>query len=97
MYLDETQATILESCLNNPNLSWQAKGLYVYLISLEDEDIKLSNVIKQSTGGRDATRNCINELKKYGYILTGQSRDPDDGTYNGYEYLAHRIPELIKE
>jgi hypothetical protein len=97
IYLDEKQALLLKSCLNNPTLSWQAKGLYTYIVGMGDCDIKVSYLIKQSKGGRDLTRKLMRELEDKGYILTEQLRDPDNGQFSGYAYLPHRIPELLKE
>ncbi|STX50145.1 Uncharacterised protein [Legionella busanensis] len=96
-HLDETEVTLLKSCLHNPNLSWQAKGLYAYILSTKDCNIRISHLVKQSKNGRDSTRRVMNELKNNGYILTGSLRDPDSGQFSGYAYITHSIPELIDD
>jgi len=53
----------------NTSLSWKAKGILGYLLSKPDDwVIRISDLIKQSTDGRDAVYSGVKELRKAGYV-----------------------------
>lgn len=56
--------------LDNPNLSWKAKGLLSYLLSKPDNwTVILSYLYGQSPNGEKAVRSGFNELKKYNHVM----------------------------
>lgn len=64
-----------KDCLEDKEISWRAKGLHSYLISLpEDWNINLADLIERSTDGRVSTENAVNELISKGYITRIQFR-----------------------
>ena len=66
---DNPYVLINKNFLNDENLSWKAKGLLAYLLSLPDDwEIYISELQKHSTDGRDSTSNAIKELIKNAYI-----------------------------
>jgi hypothetical protein len=56
--------------IENPKLSWKAKGLLAYLLSRPDEWIvRMGDLIKRSTDRESATRTAIQELIDAGHIV----------------------------
>ena len=67
---------INNTVLKDERLSWKAKGVLCYLLSLpEDWVIYQSELLKHSTDGRESLRNAINELEEYGYLIIDKKRD----------------------
>lgn len=57
-----------KTCLQDNRLSWKAKGIYSYIMSLSDNlKFKLSEIIKYSTDGKSILIAGIKELIKFGY------------------------------
>lgn len=78
--------------LNDTQLSWKAKGLLCYLLSLPDDwQIYLNELKNHSSDGRDSTASAINELIKYGYCSREVNRD-SRGRLKGYIYQIYEIP-----
>lgn len=56
--------------LNNPKLSWKAKGLLAYLLSKPDDwKVILEHLYTQSPDGEKSVRSGINELKEYNHVM----------------------------
>lgn len=72
----DTNYTILDNTfIRDERLSWKAKGLMTYLLSLpEDWKIYLKEVEKHASDGRDSLRSALKPLIKYGYIVFEQKR-----------------------
>ena len=73
----EKNFTVLDNTfIKDTRLSWKAKGLMTYLLSLPDDwTIHLSEVEKHATDGKSALRSAINELKELGYLKAEQKRE----------------------
>lgn len=83
-----------KTCLSEAELSWGAKGLHAYLMSMPDNwQVQVAHLRKCSSNGRDAVRGFLSELEGAGYIKKSLSRDQDTGKFGGYEYLVLEIPE----
>jgi len=75
----------------NRNLSWKAKGLLTYLLTLpSDWDVKLSDLENRSTDGRDSTNAGIKELIEAGYITRVPIKE--NGKFMGYDYSVSETP-----
>jgi hypothetical protein len=62
--------------LNDPRLSWAAKGLLAHLLCKpRDWRLVFANLLKQSPGGRYLLRALLNELKRVGYAKISRIRD----------------------
>jgi hypothetical protein len=86
-----------KTCLHDVNLSWGAKGLHAYLISMPDNwSVRVSHLQQQAINGRDVVRRHLSELQKAGYLKKSSRRDSDTGRFEGLEYLVleFRDPEL---
>lgn len=57
------------AALNDSRLSWKAKGIIAYMLSMPDDWIfYMEELIKHASDGEKAFRSGFNELKKYGYV-----------------------------
>lgn len=68
---------VQNSFLNNPNLSWKAKGIFIYMIG-KPEGWKLNikgDLVKRSTDGAKSVYSGIAELVEAGYVSRTRSRD----------------------
>jgi hypothetical protein len=81
--------------LNDTELSWQAKGMLSYLLSLPDDwKIYEAEIQTHSSDGIKCTRSCIKELINKGYIKREKLRN-EKRQFNGYEYCVYEIPAVM--
>lgn len=85
--------------IENPNLSWKAKGVLSYLLSRPDDwVINMGDLVKRSTDGAHATRAAVNELIEAGHILRTHERDEKGRitkvVYETYEYPLRVFQEV---
>lgn len=78
------------TCLQDPNMSMKAKGLYAYLMSLpEDWVLHQTELKRHFKDGRDSIRTAVNELIENGYVTKEDTRNElgqiVDCTYTVYE------------
>lgn len=74
------------------NLSWKARGLMMYLLSLPDDwNIYESELVKHATDGRDSTKAGIKELIDKGYIVRSERRRDEKGRLKEYNYDVHEV------
>lgn len=72
---DNPYLILNKDCINNCNVSWSAKGLHTYLMSLPDDwEIYVTELANHTSSGRDHTYTVVNELLKYGYMEKIQYR-----------------------
>jgi len=70
------------------DLSWKAKGLMCYLLSLSEEwTVHKSDLANRSLDGYDSMLSGWAELEKLGYIQT--IRVKDQNLFRGYDYIIH--------
>jgi hypothetical protein len=76
--------------LENPKLSWKAKGLLTYLMSRpNDWKIYMTQLLKVSTDGRVAVQAALAELRTAGHASIRQLRTPDNRRAMGTEWVIH--------
>lgn len=81
--------------LRDKELSFKAKGLLSYMLSLpEDWDYSLNGLASVSKEGIKAIKNIVGELKERGYLKINKIRK-ENGQYQ-YEYIIREIPEGIE-
>lgn len=91
---DRDFTIISNEFLHDDRLSWKAKGLFTYILSLpENWKIYQSELIKHSPDGETAVKSAIKELKDCGYIA--QSREKKNGRFS-WEYKIIEAPSKIK-
>lgn len=82
-----------KTALQDTRLSWKAKGILAYLLSLpQDWQLYIKELQEHATDGRDSTSKGINELIKIGYITREKKRD-DKGHFKGYQYNVFEQPQ----
>lgn len=82
--------------LHDVKLSWKAKGLLAYLISLPDDwKVHERELATHSKDGRDSTRAALKELMENGYVVRRQLRNDDEGKkgqFAKYETIVYEVP-----
>jgi len=82
---------ISRKSLQNPALSWKAKGMLAYLLSLPDNwQVYIKELPKHCKDGIKSTRRAFKELQAIGHI-SGQKRRNEKGQYLGFEYVVHEV------
>jgi hypothetical protein len=89
---------IERATVQDKRLSWEARGLLVYLLSLPaDWDIRVSHLQTEGDAGRDALRRMLRELQRYGYT-SGVGRDTQErserGRFGETEIRVYESPKL---
>lgn len=80
--------------LNDPNLSWQAKGMLAYLLSKPDNwTIIVADLEKRATNGRDSVKSILKELETKGYIERRRVRDEKTGRFSHMETIVYELPQ----
>ena len=78
--------------MGNENLSWKAKGILCYLLSLpEDWDVHWTEVAKHATDGKTSLRSGVDELKEAGYIKHEKKQD-EKGKFR-HNYYIYEYPD----
>lgn len=90
---NKNYSVINNTGLKDSSLSWGAKGLLTYLLSLpNDWQIKAEHLKKVSVDGRDSTSSKIKELIKQGYITRSEKMKIKNGRWTGYDYTVYEKP-----
>lgn len=86
--------TILDNtCIRDDRLSWKAKGVHTYLMSLPDDwKIHISEIVNHSSDGKAALYSAIQMLEEYGYIKKIRNRRKD-GCFENTVYQVFESPE----
>lgn len=86
--------TILDNtCIQDCNLSWKAKGVHTYLMSLpEDWKIHISEIVNHSCDGKATLYSAIQMLEQHGYIKKIRNRRKD-GCFDNTVYQVFEVPE----
>ena len=96
--IDGPYTVIGNEAAQDSSLSWKAKGLLVYLLSLpKDWNIRLSELARHATDGIDSTRKAMDELLNAGYIQRGARIRKPDGKLGDYVYLVTGVRDDLPE
>ncbi len=77
------------------NLSWKAKGIWLYAFSRPDDwEFNMCDIIKKSKDSRESVRSGLKELEKFGYLVRSQSRE--NGQYGKADWVFHETPIEVK-
>jgi hypothetical protein len=78
--------------IENPTLTWKAKGILAYLLSRPDNWIvRLGDLVKRSPDGVYSIRGAINELQKAGHVHRKEVRE-ENGRFVRYELEVYELP-----
>ena len=91
----ERSYTVVDNTfIRDERLSWKAKGLMTYLLSLpEDWKIYMKEIVNHSSDGEAGLRSAIKELTKYGYIKFERKRN-EKGVFMQGIYKIIENPHL---
>lgn len=83
--------------LNDERMSWKAKGILSYLLSLPDDwQIYEAEIQKHSVDGMASLKSGIKELMVNGYIQREQIRN-DRGHFIGYKYQVYEVSTEMRK
>lgn len=86
--------TVNNDYLQDEKLSWKAKGLITYIMSLpHDWTLNLSDLKNRSKDGRDSTAAGLRELIENGYCCRNMQRG-ENGIFVGCDYSVSDIKEF---
>ena len=89
-------AVISKHHLKNRTLSYKAKGLMTFMLSVPDDwDWSLAGLATLSSDGIDGVRSGIRELEKHGYLTRRRIRDAG-GRLGDIEYTIHELPKIVQ-
>ena len=81
--------------LRDKKLSYKAKGLLSFMLSLPDDwDYSINGLVAVSKEGVKAIKNILQELQRYGYLVINKKQN-ELGQFE-YEYLIYEYPEYQK-
>ena len=81
--------------IRDERLSWKAKGLLVYLLSLPDDwELHPKEIQWHGKDGRDSVYSGIRELIDCGYMIREQFRR-EDGKFREFAYVVHEVPLVL--
>ena len=78
--------------LHDDRLSWKAKGLLAYMLSMPDNwTFYNEELMKHSPDGSSTFKAAMNELKEYGYVVRRKAKD-EKGKFIGWETVVYEQP-----
>ncbi|WP_446662988.1 DNA-binding protein [Geobacillus sp. CCR] len=78
--------------LHDDRLSWKAKGLLAYMLSMPDNwTFYNEELMKHSPDGSSTFKSAMNELKQYGYVVRQRVKD-EKGKFIGWETVVYEHP-----
>lgn len=79
--------------IENPKLSWKAKGLLAYLLSRPDNwVVRFADLAKRAPDGAHTIRAAMKELRKAGHVQVITERE--DGRVKQWVYKVYEVPLL---
>jgi hypothetical protein len=90
---DRNYMVLNRTVLNDTRLSWKAKGIMAYLLSMPDDwKFYIEELVSHSTEGEKAFRTGFKELEKYGYVKRFPVRE--DGKITSWDTVVYETPLL---
>lgn len=89
---ERNYTTLDNTFIRDTTLSWKAKGVMTYLLSLPDDwVVYLSEIQKHASDGRDSLRTAVAELLEKGYLVRVQNRT-GEGKFGSTSYEIVESP-----
>lgn len=90
--------TMIQNAMaQDDQLSWNARGIMTYLLSLPDDwVIYKTEIIKHGDIGRDKFNKVWNELQSFGYLSKEKVKNLSDGTFQGVMWILNEEPEITR-
>lgn len=81
------------TALNDNRLSWKAKGIMAYMLSMPDDWVfYMDELITHSTDGKDSFKSGFKELKDNGYVERKAIKDENTKRIVSWETIVHEVP-----
>lgn len=82
------------TALNDERLSWKAKGIIAYMLSMPDDwKFYIEEIASHAKDGVDSLRSGIKELSKYGYVKRFPIRDEKTKKIIEWETVIYESPQ----
>jgi hypothetical protein len=79
--------------LQDDRLSWRAKGLLAYMLSMPDDwQFYVNELHKHAKDGKDSTRSALKELESCGYLVIEKNNRGNKGKFATNNYFLHERP-----
>lgn len=92
---DDPFSRVPHTVLNDPQMSWKAKGLLSYLVGRPiNWTINTQDLVNRSTDGENATRSALRELRDAGYARL--ERVTNAGKVTGWNWMISDTPIFLK-
>ncbi|MGR5998369.1 DnaD domain protein [Bacillus cereus] len=86
--------TINNTGLRDERLSWKAKGILAYILSLPDDWVfYMEEISTHSKDGIDSLRVGMKELKKFGYVRRFPVKN-EKGKITNWETIIYEVPQV---
>ncbi|MDA1815484.1 DnaD domain protein [Bacillus cereus] len=90
---DKNYTTINNTGLKDKRLSWKAKGILAYILTLPDDWVFYREELsRHAKDGLDSLRAGMKELKEYGYLKRFPVRD-DNNKIIKWETIIYEVPQ----
>jgi hypothetical protein len=90
----ENYVVLNKSALEDPNLSFKAKGLWAYCMSRPNNwEFYVKQLATVSREKRDCIRAILKELEKNGYLTVVQMKEK--GRFTGINYEIHEVKKCL--
>lgn len=85
------------TALNDERLSWKAKGIIAYMLSMPDDwKFYIEEIASHAKDGVDSLRSGIKELSKHGYVKRFPIRDEKTQKIIEWETVIYESPQSKK-
>ena len=92
---DSNFTIISNTGMKDDRLSFKAKGLLAYMLTLPDDWVFYeSEIAKHSTDGKQAVRTGLKELQSAGYLVKEQARN-QNGKFSKVDWVVSDEPENV--
>ena len=92
---DSNFTIISNTGMKDERLSFKAKGLLAYMLTLPDDWVFYeSEIAKHSTDGKQAVRTGLKELQATGYLVKEQARN-QNGKFSKVDWVVSDEPENV--
>ncbi|MGH0943288.1 DnaD domain-containing protein [Bacillus mycoides] len=93
---DKNYTTINNTGLKDKRLSWKAKGILAYILTLPDDWVfYMEEVTKHSKDGIASLKAGMKELKECGYVKRFPIKG-EDGKIHKWEMIIYEVPQVEK-
>lgn len=94
---DNPYVQVDKRAIQDDRLSWKAKGILSYLLSLPDDwEIYVSELITHAPDGVASLRSGMKELEDAGYLIKSLERGKS-GKFAGYDYTVIENPTVLRK